>query len=127
MVLLAVAQVLGGCFDPSEAEWEVSSHSAALVAGASHSLKSVHAGKCAGVAEGNLADGGNVFQAGCQPGAHQQWQLVDLGGGYYEVINAQSGKCLDVAGASGSNGANIIQYRRIGKTSCMTRTDADVR
>ena len=34
----------------------------------------------------------------------------DAGGGYFRIVNQNSGKCLDVASASTADGANIIQY-----------------
>lgn len=40
----------------------------------------------------------------------QKWQLVDRGSGYYNIKNVSSGKCLDVSGASTSDGANVVQY-----------------
>ena len=36
----------------------------------------------------------------------QQWSFVSVGSGYYNVINRNSGKCLDVNGVSTADGAN---------------------
>jgi len=43
-------------------------------------------------------------------GANQQWQPVDEGGGYYHFVNRNSGKCLDVPGASTADGVQLVQY-----------------
>ena len=43
-------------------------------------------------------------------GRWQQWQFVDKGSGYFNIVNRNSGKCLDVNGASTADGANIIQW-----------------
>ena len=40
----------------------------------------------------------------------QRWQLVDLENGYFAVRNVDTGWCLDVAGSSTANSANILQW-----------------
>lgn len=35
---------------------------------------------------------------------------MDAGGGYYKIKNRNSGKLMDIYGASTSNGANNIQW-----------------
>ncbi|MBO0921959.1 family 43 glycosylhydrolase [Cellulomonas sp. zg-ZUI222] len=47
----------------------------------------------------------------------QRWQVVDAGGGYVTVRSVHSGKCLDVSGASGADGARLIQYTCHGGTN----------
>jgi len=47
----------------------------------------------------------------------QRWQVVDAGGGYSTVRSVHSGKCLDVSGASGADGARLIQYTCHGGTN----------
>ena len=43
-------------------------------------------------------------------GLNQQWQPQSLGNGYYRMVNRNSGLCLDVPGASTSNGVQLQQY-----------------
>jgi len=43
-------------------------------------------------------------------GLNQQWQPVDEGGGYYHFVNRNSGKCLDVPGASTADAVQLVQY-----------------
>ena len=50
-------------------------------------------------------------------GTNQQWQAVSLGNGYYKFIARNSGLCLDVPGASTSNGVQLQQYTCNGTTA----------
>lgn len=43
-------------------------------------------------------------------GNNQQWLAVAEGGGYYHFVNRNSGKCLDVPGASTANSVQLAQY-----------------
>jgi endoglucanase len=43
-------------------------------------------------------------------GTNQQWQPVLLGNGYYKMVGRGSGRCLDVPGASTTNGAQLQIY-----------------
>ncbi|WP_239164698.1 ThuA domain-containing protein [Actinoplanes palleronii] len=43
-------------------------------------------------------------------GNNQQWQPVAEGGGYYHFVNRNSGKCLDVPGASLADSVQLVQY-----------------
>jgi hypothetical protein len=59
---------------------------------------------------GSTADGGNVVQWSSTGGYNQQWQIIDNGGGYYRLINRNSGKALDVNGGSTADGGDVIQW-----------------
>ncbi|MFI5936284.1 RICIN domain-containing protein [Actinoplanes sp. NPDC051494] len=43
-------------------------------------------------------------------GANQQWQQVSEGNGYFHFVNRNSGKCVDVPGASLANSVQLVQY-----------------
>ena len=43
-------------------------------------------------------------------GNNQQWQPVAEGGGYYHLVNRNSGKCLDVPAASTADSVQLVQY-----------------
>jgi hypothetical protein len=43
-------------------------------------------------------------------GTNQQWQPVLLGNGYYKMVGRGSGRCLDVPGASTTNGVQLQIY-----------------
>lgn len=80
-------------------------------------LVNVGSGKCLDVAGASAADSANVQQFRCHLGANQQWKIIPNVNpttyepdGTYLVININSGKCLDVVGASTADGANVQQY-----------------
>ncbi|WP_244298395.1 RICIN domain-containing protein [Micromonospora cremea] len=43
-------------------------------------------------------------------GNNQQWRAEPEGGGYYRLVNRNSGKCLDVPGASTADSVQLVQY-----------------
>jgi hypothetical protein len=54
------------------------------------------------VSGGSLSDGAPVIQWPINGGANQSWRVVDAGQGFSFVINDNSGKCLTIAGGTGS-------------------------
>lgn len=89
-------------------------------------LKSIHSGKCLDVEGGTGAteNGANIQQYDCADVANQKFTFEPAGvgegagyfeppgdgGGMYYIKAMHSDKCLDVAGATTENGANIQQY-----------------
>ena len=61
------------------------------------------------VTDVSTADGGLVQLWTYGGGANQQWQAVDEGGGRYHFVSRNSGKCLDVPGAS-TGDVQLQQY-----------------
>jgi hypothetical protein len=57
----------------------------------------------------STADGGLVQLWTYSSGANQQWQAVDEGNGRYHFVSRNSGKCLDVPGASTAD-VQLQQY-----------------
>ncbi|SFW92031.1 RICIN domain-containing protein [Amycolatopsis australiensis] len=57
----------------------------------------------------SAAAGGLVQLWSCSNGANQQWQAVDEGAGRYRFVSRNSGKCLDVPGASTADSVQL-QY-----------------
>jgi endoglucanase len=51
-----------------------------------------------------------VQQWTCGSGTNQQWSLLPLGTGYYELSAQHSGKALDVVGNGTADGVNIDQW-----------------
>jgi hypothetical protein len=43
-------------------------------------------------------------------GTNQQWKIISLGGGHYELTSVNSGLALDVVGGVKTVGAQIDQY-----------------
>jgi len=52
-------------------------------------------------------DGVKVVQKTFASSNEFKWTVTNLGGGYYKIINLNSGKSLDVESVSTANGANI--------------------
>jgi hypothetical protein len=48
--------------------------------------------------------------SGCSGDDDQRWQFRSVGGDQYQLINAATGKCLDVKGRSKDDGATIQQF-----------------
>jgi GH43 family beta-xylosidase len=57
-----------------------------------------------------MADGAKVQQWTDLNGVNQQFQLADSDGGHVRLVNRNSGKALDVAGASTADGAKVNQW-----------------
>ncbi|MER5261995.1 RICIN domain-containing protein [Actinosynnema sp. NPDC002837] len=78
-----------------------------------------HSGKVADVYNASTADGGNVVQWAPNGQANQRWRVRDVGGGYSEVVNVGSGKCLDVygGGSATADGARVVQWTCNGQTN----------
>ncbi|NBH01699.1 coagulation factor 5/8 type domain-containing protein [Amycolatopsis sp. SID8362] len=62
------------------------------------------------VTDVSTADGGLVQLWSYSNGANQQWQAVDEGSGRYHFVSRNSGKCLDVPGASTADSVQLQQY-----------------
>ncbi|MFI6743472.1 glycosyl hydrolase family 95 catalytic domain-containing protein [Nonomuraea sp. NPDC050451] len=57
---------------------------------------------------GNVASGANLKQWNWDGSTNLQWQLVDLGGGWYRIVNRTNGMVVDSWG-NNANGANARQ------------------
>lgn len=70
---------------------------------------------CLEIGGWSTADGAGVDQWSClynsngNPDANQAWQYVPVNG-YYQIRNANSGKCLEVQGWGTGNGATVDQW-----------------
>ncbi|WP_010038611.1 MULTISPECIES: RICIN domain-containing protein [Streptomyces] len=67
-------------------------------------------GKALDMSGASTAEGTAVQQWTRNGGAHQQFQFVDSGDGYYRVKVQHSGKVLDAHGWSGADHADIVQW-----------------
>lgn len=57
----------------------------------------------------SLAQGGRVQQWKFEDENRQIWRIKELLGGFYEIINVNSGKCLSVANSSLEDGSPVVQ------------------
>lgn len=81
------------------------------------SLAARNSGKCADVANFDMADKAQVLQWGCGAGVNQHFWFKELGTGYVQIMARHSGKCLDIAGGSTGNGGAAVQNTCNGGTS----------
>jgi hypothetical protein len=58
----------------------------------------------------STADGAPIQLYSWGGGNNQQWTPVAEGNGYYHFVSRNSGKCLDVPGASTASGVQLQQY-----------------
>ena len=82
-------------------------------------LVAQNSGKCLEVSYGSSENGMSIHQEPCGDGHTQQAQAFTLvpspsNPAQYEIVNRNSGKCLDVKDASQSDGAQIQQYTCLG-------------
>ena len=75
-----------------------------------------NSGKALDVSGASTADGASVIQWTRTDAYNQQFQFVDVGGGYYKLRARHSGKVVDVQGASTSDGAPLVQWTDTGAT-----------
>jgi hypothetical protein len=110
------ALLLASCLVPATSEPESRGEEttnlavALAIAPGAYTLTAGHSGKCVEVAGSSTADGALIQQRTCNGQKNQQWNLVDVGGGIWEVKNAVSGKCVDVSGWSTANGGKVHQW-----------------
>lgn len=73
-----------------------------------------HSSKCIDVAGGFTADTTNIQQYTCHDGDNQKWSIGSTttvnGVSYFTLVARHSGKCMDVAGGSTADHANVQQY-----------------
>src|SRR5262249_13201745 len=67
-------------------------------------------GQCISVAGGSPYPNAAVVQWPCYGGADQYWTMVDVGNGYFQLINYNSGMCLGVSNRSVSAGPKTVQW-----------------
>ncbi|WP_079087450.1 RICIN domain-containing protein [Streptomyces scabiei] len=75
-----------------------------------YALTAAHSGRNAQVESGSQADAAKVVQKTASGDPSQLWQAVANGDSSFSLVNINSGKCLDVKGASTSAEAEVIQW-----------------
>jgi endoglucanase len=108
-VLVAVAATVTTIPVAGEAE------AATIDPAASYVVVSRHSGKAIDVNGGSTSDGAAIIQWTRTDSTNQQWQLVDSGGGYYQLRARHSGKVVDVSSAA--DGADVVQRTSSSATS----------
>ncbi|MEU2613031.1 RICIN domain-containing protein [Micromonospora sp. NPDC007271] len=72
-------------------------------------FRGVPSGRCVGVT-GENPEGALAALADCTGGGEQQWVATPVADGVFTLVNAGSGKCLDVYGQSTDDGAKVQQW-----------------
>ncbi|MEH0416218.1 RICIN domain-containing protein [Streptomyces sp. B21-083] len=70
-----------------------------------YQFKNYYTGKCLDV--GGQANGSVVQQYTCNGTVNQQWSLRSTGGGYFQLVVASSGRCMEVVNSDQSNNAVV--------------------
>jgi hypothetical protein len=73
-------------------------------------IKSTFSGKCFEIEDGSLDDSAQIVQMSCHAVGRQRFNIKDMGGGAYRMLNQRSGKAIDIAAASNADGAKVQQY-----------------
>ncbi|MHC3474465.1 RICIN domain-containing protein [Streptomyces sp. 7R007] len=73
-------------------------------------MTAAHSGKNAQVESASSADAADVVQNAPADDPNQLWQAVAQQDGSFSLVNINSGKCMDVRGASASAGEPVIQW-----------------
>jgi len=79
-----------------------------------HRLSPVNApSKSLDVEANSTSNGANILLWNYGGGVNQQFRFENVSAGKYRIINRNSGLCVDVAGISIADGANITQWQCI--------------
>jgi hypothetical protein len=73
-------------------------------------LTAVHTGMCVSIEGLSVDNEARAVQGACAAGAHQTFDLQSLGGAEFRLAAGHSKRCLDVAQASMSAAAGVIQF-----------------
>jgi hypothetical protein len=62
------------------------------------------------VANASTSDGAEIWTWSHTGGTNQLWTFMAMGGGEYEIVNQNSGSCVDVEGGATGNVTAVQQY-----------------
>ncbi|MEP6655329.1 MAG: RICIN domain-containing protein, partial [Myxococcales bacterium] len=83
-----------------------------------YTIRGVASGKCVEILAASTANSAKVQINSCAAtSAAQTFRLQVASGTFYNVVNTNSGKCLDVSGKLTTDGAAVIQYQCNGGTN----------
>jgi hypothetical protein len=95
----------------------VKPRSVVISSGSYYVVRNLGTDKVADVESAGCCNGYWVHQWTYEGQYNQQWQIVDLGNGYYKLLARHSGRAMDVESASLSNGARVHQWAYDGSTN----------
>ncbi|UKS26989.1 RICIN domain-containing protein [Paenibacillus sp. HWE-109] len=91
-------------------EGKASAATAGIISGETYTIMAKHSGFAVGVSgANNTLEGSSVIRGSDASMDEAKWEITNLDGNYYKVINKNSGKALSVKDASSANQAGIVQ------------------
>jgi beta-glucanase (GH16 family) len=69
-----------------------------------------HPGSCMDARYGGTSDGTQIQEWSCNGTGAQSYELVDAGGGAFNIVNTQANRCVDVQAAGTANGTKVQLY-----------------
>ncbi|WP_185235282.1 RICIN domain-containing protein [Teredinibacter franksiae] len=75
-----------------------------------YTIESKYSGKFVEIADLSTENSANVQQWSGSGHATQQWQITNISGDDYSLINVNSGKAMEVYNWDADDGANVVQY-----------------
>jgi hypothetical protein len=72
-------------------------------------IRGIPSNRCLGVT-GDDPEGAHAALADCTGGPEQQWVVTPVAADTYVLVNAASGKCLDVFGQGTDDGTDLVQW-----------------
>ncbi|GGI44785.1 hypothetical protein GCM10008018_08830 [Paenibacillus marchantiophytorum] len=83
---------------------------AGIISGETYTITAKHSGLAVGVSGvNNTQEGSSVIQGSDASMDEAKWEITNLNGNYYKIINKNSGKALSVNNAAISNNATVVQ------------------
>jgi hypothetical protein len=61
------------------------------------------------VVRSSTENNANIQQFGWHGGDNQRWRIEPARGGFYQIVNVNSGKCIDVQNPSTNDEVGIVQ------------------
>jgi hypothetical protein len=77
-------------------------------------IVNVNSGKCLDVTGGGTGNNVNVEQYDCMGVPNEEWWLVPVLTGGYQIRSGHAGLCLNRAGGSSADNTNVQQYQCVG-------------
>ncbi|UQU65852.1 glycoside hydrolase family 127 protein [Couchioplanes caeruleus] len=80
-------------------------------------LQATHTGDVLAIHDMSTANGAQLQQYPAVGSPDHIWTFRDAGDGYFTIISAMDGKCVDISGKSTADGAKAVQWDYLGGTN----------
>jgi chitinase len=130
--------VVIGCTAPGQMGQEVIGQARQLVTNGTYYKLTMpkmvgDTGNCVSIDDASTAQGGEIEEWSCVAGTGaQSYKAIEIKdstgatcGGWFQLQNTNSGYCVDIAGGSAANGANVHQWTcKAAPSACPTASDS---